>query len=154
MVLGRLPAQGLSRQQTDTHPPVICEGGFLACSGAPACGAGFRFSTHLVDYGAALKECRLWIPSWHSPSASFQYLPERAYILVWSPDFCDCQVTWPAELTLMVLQKMYMCTFPYFKKPLPEGLASKQPETRGRDPPTRDADRSWHILNYWELLKI
>lgn len=60
-----------------------------------------------------------------------QYLPERAYILVWSPDFCDCQVTWPAELTLMVLQNMYLCTFSYFKKPLPEGLASKQPESRG-----------------------
>ena len=33
---------------------------------------GFRFDTHVVAYGAALKEHRLWMSFWHSPFALLQ----------------------------------------------------------------------------------
>lgn len=61
---------------------------------------GFRFGTHPGDYRQAPKGHRLeggavGAPSWHIPSALLQFTSncqEGAYILTWSPDFCDyCQ---------------------------------------------------------------
>lgn len=87
-ILGRLPsARALNRQQTEAHLPVY-ERGFIASPGASAWRPGFRFGTHLTDYVAALKKCRLWTPSWCSPSALLQLTIislKRAYVLFWSP---------------------------------------------------------------------
>lgn len=47
----------------------------------------------IVVYQAALKEHRLWISSWSSPSALFQLtgiFQEGAYTFIWSPNFCNC----------------------------------------------------------------
>ena len=69
-----------------------CEKGFFASLRASAWGANFRFGTHLVAYRAALKECRLLSPSWHSPSVLLQLtgVTQKRVTLIWSPDFCGC----------------------------------------------------------------
>lgn len=88
-------ARALTRQQTEAHFPVY-ERGLIACPGAPVWRTGFRYVTRLVDYGAALKKCRIWTPSWCSPSALFQLTrisQKVAYTLFWSPSFCDCHST-------------------------------------------------------------
>ena len=50
----------------------FCERCTFACPGASAWRTSFRFGTHLVDYGAALKKHRLWTPPCHSHSALLQ----------------------------------------------------------------------------------
>lgn len=69
-----------------------CEKGFFASLRASAWGANFRFGTHFVAYRAALKECRLLSPSWHSPSVLLQLtgVTKKRVTLIWSPDFCGC----------------------------------------------------------------
>ena len=50
----------------------VCEWCYFSCPGASAWGTGFRSGTYLVTYRAVLKEGRLWMPSWPSPSALLQ----------------------------------------------------------------------------------
>lgn len=47
---------------------------------------------HLVAYRAALKECRLLPPAWHSPSVLLQLtgVTQKRVTLIWSPDYCGC----------------------------------------------------------------
>lgn len=92
-VLGRLRSPGHCIDSRLRHTSQgFCEGGLFVCPGALAWEASFRFGTHIVAYSSALKEHRLWMPSWHYPSAFLQLTgisPKRAYTLDWSPDFCD-----------------------------------------------------------------
>jgi len=83
-----------------------------------------------------------------------------AYGLVCCPDFCGCcQGTPPDHLAVVtsrlmfVVSGLYICTC--YKllclrvyHPINLNLRAE------RDPPIWDIDRSWHILNSWETLKI
>lgn len=84
----------------------------------------------------------------------------RAYTVVWGPNFCNCPT---GDITRssgsggqqsLCFRSHRIIYFAYFGKLLPKGLASNQLDPKYWDPPHRDPDRSWHILNYWELWKI
>ena len=101
-------------------------------------------------------EHRLWTPSRGPLFALFQLtsiFQEEAYTLMWSPDFCE-----PHSRYFQITGGDLMHTAPqnciYIWMLLPEVLESSQPVSSCWDPPLWDTDRSWHTLNYWELLKI
>lgn len=85
--------RALHRQWTEAQSPYFCKGVLFVSPGALAGGAGFRFGTYLVTYGAVLKECRLWRPFCYSSSALLQLARvthKQALIFIWNPDFCGC----------------------------------------------------------------
>ena len=111
MVFGKLLPP---RHFTDSGPrhtlQSFCERGLFACPGALAWGAVFRFGTHFVVSGPALKEHRLQMSSWHSPSALLQFTgvtQKRAYTLIWSPDLCDCHSGTPPDCLALVDSRTY-----------------------------------------------
>ena len=52
------------RQQMKHIPHSVCEGVLLTCSEASVRGTDIRFETHLMNYRAPFKKCRLWVPTW------------------------------------------------------------------------------------------
>ena len=85
-VLGRLTPKALYRHQTGHIHRVFLWRRPLCLSWS----FSLQDSIHLVAYGAALKEHRLWTPSWCSPSAFFQLIgisQKTAYTFIWSSNF-------------------------------------------------------------------
>ena len=154
--------RALHREQTETHPHPFCEKGLFTCPGASAWGAGFRFATHLEATEVHSGNVGWGTPSLYFPSASLQLAgtsQKRAYILIWSPNFCKCCPgnTWSHGLEA---SRIYDCCptgvhiLAYFKCcclavwfPISLKLGADW------DSSFWNTDRSWHTFNNWDLSK-
>ena len=88
---GRLPPPQHCADSRLRHAPhSFCEGDVFACPRALAGGADFGCGTHLVDYGAALKEHTLWCHLGTLPPPCSSSSPRRELVTIWSPEFCNC----------------------------------------------------------------
>lgn len=90
-VLGRLPAPTHCINSNQRHAPVLSLKVFLVLVHQPE--GEFRCGMYQTAYRVVLQDCRLWTPSWCSPSDLLQLngiYRKRVYTLVWGPQFCTC----------------------------------------------------------------
>lgn len=93
------------------NPQSFSEESSFTCPGALVWGAHFRYGRHLMANGAALQECRLWMPPWCSPSALLQFSrisQKGAFTLIWSPDFVTVVQWTPPDHPALVTRFMFM----------------------------------------------